>query len=148
MLYYHGTTKRSAEAIRREGLKPHRETAYELVVHRFFGDHKLRDVEGEDESLIYVSPDKNLAMSYAIFRAEYEKAKKGTELEHPIYHTTFVKDTNVVHRPSKPALVVMDIPKEIERKLERDVQDSGEAYVCACVIGPEHIKRIEVLDGI
>lgn len=138
MLYYHGTTDVAAKQIRRVGLKPHRESAYDMVT--IFGDD-MRTLPGEEENTLYVTADKRWAKGYAVFRTAYEKAKQGEAVVHPISGVPFFKKGEPCHCKISPVVVVLDVPERISLQLQNDPQDY-EAKVCACVIGPEYIKEV------
>lgn len=141
MLYYHGTTQKAAEAIQREGLKPHRETAYQ-VKSAWAGDD-LRTAPGEDEQVIYITKHKALAEKFAVFRAQYEMAQPGDlipwEVNNGQFKSMSAESCDCIEYP---VVLTLDIPMEIEALLEGDVQDDR-AVVCACVIGPKHIVKVE-----
>ena len=139
MLFYHGTTKRVAEVIKKEGLKPHRSSAYNVEVENWFGGRrKLRDMIGEDLDVLYLTPFKERAELYASFRARYEMAEDGQPIVfHPLVATQY-KIGNSCGCKEEPTILVFDIPEDIERKFHSDIQDHS-AAICQCEIPPDYI---------
>jgi hypothetical protein len=138
VIYYHGTTKRIAEAIQREGLRPHRETAYDTAINGW----PLRELPGEAEQVIYLTKFKGLATQFAIFRAKYEMAQPGENII-----TDFFPEQNKNFSArscecvEEPVVIALDVPKEIEKQLDQDIQ-AAQGKICACTIGPEHIVKV------
>jgi hypothetical protein len=150
VLYYHGTTKRRAEAIQREGLVPHREYVYDMSAHdmlsMFFGieneRRRWKDYPSEQEPFVYVTKDKLAATGYAVFRAEYEMASKGDKLVHPTYGSEFIKFGDSCKCKEEPVVIAFDIPLALASAFEGDNSDYN-GYVCRCTVEPKYIKAIE-----
>ena len=140
MLYYHGTTRRVAEAIQHEGLRPHRETAYEITTE--FGDN-FRELPGEKDQVVYLTKHRDEAESFAHFRARYEMAQPGEAVSVPMFPVQYkAYESASCNCIEEPVLIAFDIPEELEHKFTADIQDKR-AKVCACVIPPQYIKSVE-----
>lgn len=139
MLFYHGTTRRVAEVIKREGLKPHRSSAYNVESDDWFGGRrKLRNMLGEDMDVLYLTPYKERAELYASFRARYEMAEDGQSIVfHPMAKTQY-KIGNSCGCKEEPTVLVFDIPESVQRNFHRDIQDPS-AAICQCEIPPDYI---------
>lgn len=137
MLFYHGTTERVSKAIQREGLRPHRETAYKMS-----DDYTedFRKLPGEQAQTIYITENRRWANAFARFRADYEMADNGEAI---IFGegASFYKKGNSCECKEKPVVIVFDVPENIARKFEYDIQ-AYEGLVCECILGPEYIKEI------
>jgi len=139
MIFYHGTTLDAARQIQKQGLVPHRESAYQLVDDR--GDY-LRDMPGEDKPYIYLQDNPTIARNYAIFRANYERAHKGEQIEVDMLLSEMYKTASEQNPNAKPALITFDIPSTIARKLKRDPQNWQGGHVCLCMIPPKYITSV------
>lgn len=135
MLFYHGTTKSAAEKIKIEGLRPHRETAFQLIDRN---DELLRNWPGENEQRAYLTWNLNHAVRYARFRVNYEAARKGEEIRFGFL--PFFKNTDHVSL-EKPVVLEYDIPPSFVEKLEEDIQDSDAASFKG-TIPKEYLKDI------
>ena len=145
MLYFHGTTRRVAEAIQREGLRPHRETAYAIKTE--FGLN-LRELRGEKDQVVYLTKHRDEAESFAHFRARYEMAQPGEAVSVPMFPTQYkAYEAASCNCIEEPVLIAFDIPEELEHKFTVDIQDYR-AKVCACVIPPQYIKSVEPVTNI
>lgn len=136
MLYYHGTIKTAAEAIRREGLRPHREKTYDMMT--FYGAN-MRDIDGW-KPLVYLAKDKALANMYAHFRAAYEAAPYGTEVS-VAGLAPFTKNATAIFN-DEPVIVTVDLPTELESQVAMDWEETR-GFTCSCEIDPAHILHIE-----
>lgn len=138
MIFYHGTTLDAARAIQREGLIPHRETSFRLVDNRGI---KLHDLPNEQKPYIYLTTDLDLARMYALFRTKYERAPYGT----PIDGGKDDKPRKLSYRVepnAKPAIVQLDVPQTITRKLVPDPLEDRSGYFCECVIPSSYVQEV------
>jgi hypothetical protein len=143
MIVYHGTTLSAARQIRKIGLIPHRETAFNTM--RSDNGWKLRDESGntpmENEPRVYVTRRKDVAEMFAQFRAQYERAKPGEAL--PWGGLKLIK-LGRTQRKANPAIVELDIPEDIQ--LETDVQaDMFDGLTCQCPIPADYVKAVKPL---
>jgi hypothetical protein len=138
MIFYHGTTLDAARQIQKQGLVPHRETAYDLI--DAIG-RKLRDMPGENRPYIYLDIDRDMAQSYAKFRAAYERA----DYQEPIDGGMAMRPLKLAKEKNpnaKPAVISFDVPSTIARKFKLDMQEPRGARVCLCMIPPKYITSV------
>lgn len=137
MILYHGTTDIVANEIKKVGLKPHRETAYQI---EDWDGVNLRTKRGEKQAVIYLTPYPDRAVHYARFRSDYERAEYGETVRFGF--TAFRKVTEVKHIDVNPVVIAFDIEDDlITKKFKRDIQDY-EAVVCKCEIPPTKIVDV------
>jgi hypothetical protein len=148
VIVYHGTTKRAAEAIRREGLKPHRASAYKILLPdgktmEEYDELGLAMAEAEGTEAAYFSPNPRTAMQYAVFRTNYELSEYGQLVTAPgLGEFTKIAPTPKPKRKETPAVVVLDVPDDFaEKNFLTDIGDY-DAMMCTCEIGPEHVVKI------
>jgi hypothetical protein len=141
MIFYHGTTLDAARQIQKQGLIPHRESAYQLVDDN--GDY-LRDMPGEDKPYIYLQSQEQIAEDYARFRAMYERANYGQLIDtgDASQLAAMEKITRKRNPNAKPALVTFDVPEAMASQFEMDYQNWDGGHVCLCVIPPKYITSV------
>jgi len=146
VIIYHGTTKRAAEAIRREGLKPHRVSAYKILLPdgktmEEYDEIGLEMAGAEGTEATYFSPNPRTAMQYAVFRTNYELSEHGQLVTAPGLGE-FIKIESTPKRKEVPAVVVLDVPDDFaEKNFLTDISDY-DAMLCTCEIGPEHVVKV------
>lgn len=146
MIVYHGTTHLTARQIKKVGLVPHRSTAFSVTMEDWGGTRfNIRDkgVVGEDQPFIYVTRDRELAIRFAKFRAAYDAATKGTDIDWTdgYNHRALRKEVEGRHKSAKPVVIAFDVDESITAQFRRDPQEP-DAQVCLCIITPEHIVEV------
>lgn len=141
MIYYHGTTDKAASQIKSVGLRPHRQTSYRMT-NFYTGNPLHRDIELLP--LVYLTPNKHEAESYAQFRTAYEKALPGELLDFNHGDTKFIKTAKKHTDNVSPVLITFDVPSELEREFVTDENDN-DAIMSAKPIPASYIKSIEPL---
>ena len=144
MIFYHGTTLKAAEAIKKEGLKPHRETRFRLFFPELGREMKDSDGVEQEENVVYLVQDPRNAKEFVNFRALYERAPINTKLIWSDGEPFGIKNVAERDPDAKPAVVVVDIPNQLASKLDADTQ-SDYGIVCRCVIPPQYIKAVRPL---
>lgn len=137
MIFYHGTTRRAAEAIQREGLRPHREKTYNMLT--WYGAN-MTEIDGW-RPVVYLAKDKEIANRYANFRTTYEMAEHGAVVE-VAGLSAFTKQAEACGCVEEPVILSVDVPDELLSLVDRDPEDHT-GFVCECSLEPQYILGIE-----
>ncbi len=156
VVVYHGTTKTAAESIKREGLIPHRETAFNFE--RTDDDAgSIRNAPYEQIPLVYVTPIKEMAEAFARFRAKYERAKDGAivqwgGLNEPEKRTAndprpaqLKKLDSRREVTAEPAIVELTLPENFKHELLPDPNYETLGFVYPGTIPAEYVEDVQVL---
>jgi hypothetical protein len=145
LIIYHGTTVQAANKIKKEGLIPHRESAFDTI--RSDDGVRLRApyMPMETEERTYVTTKKTIAVMFAQFRTKYERAKPGEAI--PWGNIEMIKHSGRQMKTANPAVIQFDIPDSWKDKLEEDVQAISlyGALTCLCTIPPQYVRTVEFL---
>jgi hypothetical protein len=139
MIFYHGTTLDAARQIQKQGLIPHRESAYRLK--DLYRGVILRKLQGEDKPYIYLQSEKDIAEDYARFRAAYESSAYHAVIDMPRLEP-MVKLARKRNPDAKPALITFDLSEYMSRQFTMDPQNWQGGHVCLCVIPPKYITSV------
>lgn len=145
VIAYHGTTESAAEQIKREGLRPHRQTAFQIQI---AGTQAiLRNEPEEQMPWAYVTFNRDVAESFAHLRANYERVPKSSIIPDTCvrFVNEFVKLSDRVNPSARPALVEITLPPSWKRKLTQDPAHTH-GFVTSTPIPPKYIARVEVLE--
>lgn len=135
MRLYHGTTLKSAESIRKEGLKPEPKLAFDTERDFFFGSSHLRENDGS----VYLSKKKKFAADMARFRVAYDATPVNERVKG---FPTFTRVAAGEITKETPAVITFDIPENAV-KLYEDEQALGVGLKCDCVIPPEYVVSVQ-----
>ena len=146
MTVYHGTTKKAAQSIKAQGLKPNLADSFRLI----------RD-DGQPITLhawAYVTPDKKMAESFARFRTAYERARYGAEVNWGKFSSNLpsseqakmVKLSKKRQASAVPAVVELELPDTWESRFLPDPSGpDDEGLVTPDVIPAQYVSSVEVL---
>lgn len=143
MTVYHGTTLSAAQSIKRDGLKPHRSTAFHFIAPN---GRRLQDRPEEKIPLAYVTLIRKVAENFAKFRVDYLATPKGKQIP-GTDRMPWVKTSATIDVNAKPALVILDLPDDWKSKFSVDPNSRLElaGLITPNTIPPAYVARIEVI---
>lgn len=145
MIFYHGTTVKAAEDIRRNGLKPYPAERMNVVIDSAVGMYNvIRDEHGGAAS--HITRFRDVAWGYAKFRQDYEQALPNTWLKvDGLNRSKKLATTRDIH--AEGAVVTFDIPTDyFEDNFVEDEHDWRGCYVSTATIPAKYVSKIETLD--
>lgn len=146
MRLYHGTTLKSANSIKKEGLKPEPSKAFNIQLESFGFevDANVPLRKSEPEGFVYLSDDLEFAKQMARYRTGYERALPGEKVCDPqIPEDCFTKIDGKQDKTAKPALVTFDIPADMFYKMSDDPRDELDGYRYKGAIPASYIESVQ-----
>lgn len=155
-VFYHGTVLPSAKAILKEGLKPHSEKTFKTGNYPPESPYHHKEGIPERKGYVYVTSDKEMAMTFAAARAAYDAAKPGEMYEFKNYFDGGTQEMwKKLDAPSPvkgevPAIVELEVPKNVASKFQFDEDFSQDgpdplAQISKGVLPKEYIKNVTVM---
>lgn len=142
MIVYHGTTEKFAEDIAKTGLKKREDLAFKLRHPHLIGRPETTEDQTNPEHLPRVTKFADQAISFAVFRTSYEKARLGDTVIWgvPPFSMTKIKEDKRQDPEAEPAIVVFDIPRNW--KLTRDEEGTNDDFISVKDIPAQYVQRI------
>lgn len=137
MIVYHGTTDDSAKQIAKDGLKPMLSKSFNLM--RMDNFRVIHD----KEPAIYVALRKDVAIMFAEFRAQYERARPMQAI--PWGYMKMVKAFNApVNLSASPVVVSFNLPPGWDNKFQPDwAATDFDALTSSEAIPAEYVSSVE-----